>query len=73
MKQTPSDYSILAKNFDPGLANIAKAMDDSGLEWFVVAGWALDLFMGKKTREHKDIEISIWRDPIPRASFGIAL
>ena len=29
--------------------------------WFVAGGWAIDLFIGKETREHKDIEIAIFR------------
>lgn len=62
MDQHLSDYSTLSKNFDQGLSHVAKIMDASHLEWFVIAGWALDLFVGRKTREHKDIEISIWRD-----------
>jgi hypothetical protein len=33
--------------------------------WCVVAGWALDLFVGEQTREHDDIEIAV-----PRAAFG---
>jgi hypothetical protein len=65
MSYTKSDYLYLAKNFDLNLSNVAKAMDESNLNWFVVAGWALDLFVGKKTREHKDIEISVWRDQVP--------
>lgn len=32
--------------------------------WYVAAGWALDLFRGKQTREHGDLEIAI-----PAASF----
>jgi hypothetical protein len=32
--------------------------------WYVAAGWALDLFRGKQTREHGDIEIAI-----PASSF----
>jgi hypothetical protein len=27
--------------------------------WAVVAGWALDLFRGKQTREHEDLEIAV--------------
>jgi hypothetical protein len=27
--------------------------------WYVVAGWALDLFRGEQTREHDDIEIGV--------------
>jgi hypothetical protein len=29
--------------------------------WFVSGGWAIDLFLGKVTREHEDIEIGIYR------------
>lgn len=29
--------------------------------WFIAGGWAVDLFMGDVTREHKDIEIAILR------------
>lgn len=29
--------------------------------WCVAGGWAIDLFIGKETREHKDIEIAIFR------------
>jgi hypothetical protein len=32
--------------------------------WYVAAGWALDLFLGRQTREHADIEIAV-----PAASF----
>lgn len=27
--------------------------------WYVAAGWALDLFLGRQTREHDDLEIGI--------------
>jgi hypothetical protein len=30
--------------------------------WFVCGGWAIDLFLGKVTREHDDVEIAIFRD-----------
>jgi hypothetical protein len=29
--------------------------------WFVAGGWAVDLFLGQVTREHEDIEITIFR------------
>ncbi|NBW82184.1 hypothetical protein EBR21_10575 [bacterium] len=57
-----TDYDNVAERFDPALAAVAEALDRSRLEWFVVAGWALDLFLNVKTRSHKDIEVSIWRD-----------
>jgi hypothetical protein len=33
--------------------------------WYVAGGWALDLWHGRETREHGDIEIAV-----PRADFG---
>ncbi|MGM7635027.1 nucleotidyltransferase domain-containing protein [Bacillus sp. Hm123] len=29
--------------------------------WFFVGGWAIDLFVGKETRKHQDIEFAIFR------------
>src|SRR5690348_7257001 len=29
--------------------------------WFVSGGWAIDLFLGRVTREHEDIEVGILR------------
>jgi len=29
--------------------------------WFVAAGWAVDLYLGRVTRQHKDLEIAILR------------
>ena len=29
--------------------------------WFIAGGWAIDLFLGRQTREHSDIEIAIFR------------
>ena len=36
-------------------------MRDFKPDWFVAGGWAVDLFVGKETRNHKDIEIAIFR------------
>ncbi|MGD6844537.1 nucleotidyltransferase domain-containing protein [Bacillus infantis] len=30
--------------------------------WFVAGGWAIDLFIGKQTRPHADLEIGIFRE-----------
>lgn len=30
--------------------------------WCVAGGWAIDLFLGKVTREHSDVDIAIFRD-----------
>ncbi|WP_088103167.1 nucleotidyltransferase domain-containing protein [Halalkalibacter urbisdiaboli] len=30
-------------------------------KWFFAGGWAIDLFIGKETREHTDIEFAVFR------------
>ena len=34
---------------------------DCGREWFVCGGWALDLFLGRVTRAHKDVDVAVAR------------
>jgi hypothetical protein len=31
-------------------------------EWAVAGGWAIDLFLGRVTRPHADVDIAVWRD-----------
>jgi hypothetical protein len=40
---------------------VARALDGFDGSWFVAGGWAIDLFVGRETRAHKDIEIAILR------------
>ena len=37
---------------------IAELLEGLPARWFVVGGWALDLFRGCQTREHEDLEIA---------------
>ncbi len=45
-------------------SEVAQQLAGIGTPWYVAAGWALDLFRGRQTRIHGDIEIAI-----PAASF----
>lgn len=40
---------------------VTSSMAKYNKTWFIAGGWAIDLFMGKQTREHKDIEIAVFR------------
>jgi hypothetical protein len=40
---------------------ISAIMRDFKPSWFVAGGWAIDLFLGKETRSHQDIEVAIFR------------
>ncbi|MFJ4773758.1 nucleotidyltransferase domain-containing protein [Streptomyces uncialis] len=45
-------------------SEVARRLAGISAPWYVAAGWALDLFRGRQTRSHGDIEIAI-----PAASF----
>jgi Aminoglycoside-2''-adenylyltransferase len=40
--------------------------------WWIAGGWAIDLFLGRQTREHEDIDVQILRrdQQVIRALFG---
>lgn len=40
---------------------VAEIMVGFSKPWFVAGGWAIDLFLSRVTREHKDVEIAIFR------------
>lgn len=46
--------------FEPCLM-VKEKMDKFGFPWFFAGGWAIDLFLGRETRAHGDIEIGIYR------------
>jgi hypothetical protein len=64
---TPAEIEALdaawAFSWDPG--EVARRLAGITAPWCVAAGWALDLFRGRQTRPHGDIEIAI-----PAASFA---
>ena len=40
---------------------VGALLGDLGREWYVCGGWAIDLFLGRVTRAHKDIDLSVAR------------
>jgi len=40
------------------VADLLRGLD---VPWWIAGGWALDLFAGRQTRAHEDIEISVFR------------
>ena len=43
----PLQVAALMRNFQP--------------DYFIAGGWAIDLFLEKETRPHRDIEIAVFR------------
>ncbi|CAM5465609.1 hypothetical protein GCM10010329_31970 [Streptomyces spiroverticillatus] len=46
-----------AHSWLPG--QLAERLDGIGTPWYVAGGWALDLFLGERTREYGDLEIAV--------------
>jgi hypothetical protein len=54
-------------SFEPNLelwdawhpSEAARRLENVEVSWYVVAGWALDLFQGRQTRAHEDLEIGV--------------
>ncbi len=42
--------------------NIVDLFTDFPITWCLAGGWALDLHLGKKSRQHSDIDVIILRD-----------
>jgi aminoglycoside-2''-adenylyltransferase len=41
---------------------LADRLAGVGVPWYVAGGWAVDLHLGRQTREHEDLEIGVPRD-----------
>jgi hypothetical protein len=58
---SPADIEALdarwSLSWTPG--EVAQRLAGIAAPWYVAAGWALDLFRGRQTRRHGDIEIAI--------------
>jgi hypothetical protein len=46
----------------PHLDAVAAAMRGFGAPWCVAGGWAIDLFLGRLTRPHADVDLALFRD-----------
>lgn len=40
-------------------------VDGRPIRWATAGGWALDLFLGRVTREHEDLEVVVLNDDVP--------
>ena len=40
---------------------VGSLLSDLPCSWFVCGGWALDLFLGRVTRPHKDVDVAVAR------------
>ena len=43
------------------VGSAADALEGAGLEHWFFGGWAVDLWVGRLTRPHEDIDVLVWR------------
>lgn len=43
------------------VGSASSALDGAGLEHWFFGGWAVDLWVGRLTRPHDDIDVLVWR------------
>jgi hypothetical protein len=62
----PDGTEVIDPPWEPWLpADINRLLAGVSAPWGVAAGWSIDLFLGRQTREHGDLEIAI-----PASAFG---
>jgi hypothetical protein len=49
------------RNIDEAITAVAKLMAEFDRPWAFCGGWALDLWLGRVTRGHKDVDILVFR------------
>ena len=52
--------TVSPKGFEP-VTRAAAHFTRYSLPWYVAGGWAVDLFLGRRTRPHQDIEVAVLR------------
>ena len=43
------------------LSKAREILATADIPWAVAGGWALDVFLGRQTREHADLDLAVWR------------
>jgi hypothetical protein len=47
------------EEFDP--SHLLELMRGFAAPWWVAGGWALDLWLGRRTRDHEDLDVAVLR------------
>jgi Aminoglycoside-2''-adenylyltransferase len=72
MRDEPTG-SLDHDSWDPwSPSEVARHLERLTTPWYVTAGWALDLFLGRQTREHEDIEIGVPSHTFPAIRSALA-
>jgi hypothetical protein len=47
-------------------AQLARSLAQLRVPWWIAGGWALDLFLGRQSRPHQDLDVGILRRDAPQ-------
>ena len=61
MLDPPRSLGIVAPRIAERLSAARALLAAYDIPWAVAGGWALDLFLGRQTRDHADLDLAIWR------------
>ncbi len=52
----------MERRFEPlTVAETAELLRDVSFPWWICGGWSIDLFLGRQTRKHADVEVGVLR------------
>jgi len=69
----PGGTEVCDPPWDPWRpADIARLLAGVTAPWYVAGGWAVDLFLGRQTREHGDLEIAVPASAFPAIRDALA-
>ncbi|HEX6985107.1 MAG TPA: hypothetical protein VF170_07000 [Planctomycetaceae bacterium] len=57
----PEGQGLMLRGLDEAVRLVRPLMTGFGAPWGVAGGWAIDLFLGRMTRPHRDMELAIFR------------
>jgi hypothetical protein len=50
------------------LARVVESFEHAGIDYCLFGGWAVDFHAGRVTRDHDDIDVTVWLDDLPEIS-----
>ena len=48
------------------------ALDDLGVEWWMLGGWGVDALLGEQTRPHRDLDLAVFLSDLPQIEHHFA-
>ena len=53
------------------ITSLSSALEQHGVDYWLFGGWAVDLWVGRVTRVHDDIDVAAWRRDYDRIKVAL--